>query len=92
MTPAIFDAVSVDLEIGKGESIFRASGQTLKFPGFMSVYMEDEDEPSDEKENSSTLPPLEVGEILNIFHKLLLVIKQKQKMLRRLMKLSGLQI
>ena len=28
MTPAIFDAVSVDLEIGKGESIFRASGQT----------------------------------------------------------------
>ena len=66
MTPAIFDAVSVDLEIGKGESIFRASGQTLKFPGFMSVYMEDQDETSDEKENSSTLPPLEVGEILNI--------------------------
>jgi DNA topoisomerase-1 len=66
MTPAIFDAVSVDLEIGKGESIFRASGQTLKFPGFMSVYMEDEDTPSNEKEDSSTLPPLEVGEILNI--------------------------
>jgi len=66
MTPAIFDAVSVDLEIGKGESIFRASGQTLKFPGFMSVYMEDEDESAAEKENSSTLPPLEVGDILNI--------------------------
>jgi DNA topoisomerase I len=66
MTPAIFDAVSVDLEIGKGESIFRASGQTLKFPGFMSVYMEDEDEPTAEKEDSSALPPLEVGEILNI--------------------------
>ena len=66
MTPAIFDAVSVDLEIGKGESIFRASGQTLKFPGFMSVYLEDNDETSEEKENTSTLPPLEVGEILNI--------------------------
>jgi DNA topoisomerase-1 len=66
MTPAIFDAVSVDLEIGQGENIFRASGQTLKFPGFMSVYMEDEDETSEKKENSSTLPPLEVGEILNI--------------------------
>ena len=66
MTPAIFDAVSVDLEIGKGESIFRASGQTLKFPGFMSVYMEDQDERADEKESSSTLPPLEVGEILDI--------------------------
>jgi len=66
MTPAIFDAVSVDLEIGKGESIFRASGQTLKFPGFMSVYLEDEDTPADEKENSVALPPLEVGEILNI--------------------------
>ena len=66
MTPAIFDAVSVDLEIGKGESIFRASGQTLRFPGFMSVYLEDEDEASEEKENTSILPPLEVGEILNI--------------------------
>jgi len=66
MTPAVFDAVSVDLEIGKGESIFRASGQTLKFSGFMSVYMEDEDEHANEKESSSTLPPLEVGEILDI--------------------------
>ena len=28
--------------------------------------MEDEDEPTPEKENSSTLPPLEVGEMLNI--------------------------
>ena len=39
MTPAIFDAVSVDLEIGKGESIFRASGQTLKVSRiYVSLY------------------------------------------------------
>ena len=68
MTPAQFDAVSIDLEIGKGESIFRATGQTLKFPGFMAVYIEDND---DESSNSSSdedkkIPDLEVGEDINL--------------------------
>ena len=43
MTSAQFDAVSVDLEIGKGESVFRANGQTMKFPGFMALYIEGND-------------------------------------------------
>ena len=64
MSPAIFDAVSIDLEIGHGESIFRATGQTLKFAGFMSVYLEDDDEPKNEESETSRFPELEVGEKL----------------------------
>lgn len=65
MSSAIFDAVSVDIEIGKGETIFRASGQTIKFPGFMSVYLESEDDPKKEDDDDGKkLPLLEVGDTL----------------------------
>ena len=67
MTPAQFDAVSIDLEIGKGESIFRANGQTLKFPGFMAVYIEGSDDNSNsDKDDDRKIPELEVGEEIPI--------------------------
>ena len=66
MSAAIFDAVSVDIQIGKGETIFRASGQTLKFAGFMSVYLESEDDPKNNDDEDNKLPALEVGDILTV--------------------------
>ncbi len=65
MTPAKFDAVSVDLSIGSSDAnLFRASGQTLVFPGFIAVYKEGTDGADDDKE--AKLPHLETGEILNV--------------------------
>ena len=64
MSPAIFDAVSIDLEVGQGESVFRATGQTLKFAGFMSVYLEEQDESQKDDTETSIFPDLEVGETL----------------------------
>ncbi|MCK4676447.1 MAG: type I DNA topoisomerase, partial [Gammaproteobacteria bacterium] len=43
MIHATLDTVSVELGCGEGNS-FRASGSTIKFPGFMSVYMESTDD------------------------------------------------
>tara|TARA_B100001057_G_scaffold433162_1_gene461864 strand:+ start:1667 stop:4150 length:2484 start_codon:yes stop_codon:yes gene_type:complete len=63
MSPAIFDAVSIDLEVGKGESIFRATGQTLKFAGFMSVYLAENDDISEDTD-TPRFPELEIGESL----------------------------
>ncbi len=51
MTSAIYDIVSVDLQIGSSENIFRANGQTIKFSGFMSVYIENQ-ENEDSTDNS----------------------------------------
>jgi DNA topoisomerase I len=64
MAPAIFDAVSVDLSVGSDANIFRASGQTLVFPGFIAVYMEGKDD--EEEEGETKLPHLETGEVLTV--------------------------
>jgi len=62
MPEAVFDATSVDIEI-KGTSktyIFRATGQTIKFDGFMKVYLEGTDE--EEVEEEGILPELSKGD------------------------------
>ena len=63
MNPAKYDTVSLDLSVGEG-NLFRASGQTLVFPGFIAVYREDEDD--QEEEGEVKLPPMEVGECVPI--------------------------
>ncbi|MBA8770842.1 type I DNA topoisomerase [Staphylococcus coagulans] len=57
MAPAILDTVSVDLT--QNDIKFRANGQTIKFKGFMTLYVETNDDKGKEKENR--LPKLEVG-------------------------------
>lgn len=64
MAPAKFDAVSVDLAVGSEANLFRATGQTMVFPGFIAVYMESLDDA--EEEGESKLPALETGEILDV--------------------------
>jgi DNA topoisomerase-1 len=64
MAPAKFDAVSVDLSVGSDANLFRASGQTLVFPGFIAVYMEGTDD--EEEEAEAKLPHLETGEVLSV--------------------------
>ncbi|MCK4503259.1 MAG: topoisomerase DNA-binding C4 zinc finger domain-containing protein, partial [Desulfuromonadales bacterium] len=62
MTQAIFDATSVDIAAGERYS-FRASGQTIRFPGFMALYIEGNDTDTDEN-REGLLPPLSEGEKL----------------------------
>lgn len=57
MAAAVIDTVSVDLV--QDNIKFRANGQTIKFKGFMSVYIEGQDEETEDGENK--LPVLEVG-------------------------------
>ncbi len=68
MSPAKFDAVSVDLAVGSEANLFRASGQTLVFPGFIAVYTEGRDDvkADEEEETEAKLPHLETGEVLNV--------------------------
>lgn len=64
MTPARYDTVSADIRLGGDDTLFRASGQTLVFPGFIHVYMEDVDDA--EEEEGAKLPPLLEGDTLQI--------------------------
>lgn len=65
MNPAVYDQTSFDIEAGK--YLLRATGQVLRFAGFMAVYLEGEDEvlEKDEEENP-TLPNLKEGEMLAV--------------------------
>jgi DNA topoisomerase-1 len=60
MSAAKFDTVSLDLAVGNDKNLFRATGQTMVFPGYIAVYQEDQDDT--EEEGESKLPPLETGE------------------------------
>jgi DNA topoisomerase-1 len=59
MAIAILDATTVDIAAGK-RFVFRASGQVIRFPGFMKLYIEGTDDTEEEQEG--TLPSLEEGE------------------------------
>ncbi len=63
MESAILDTVSADIE--SAGYIFRASGFTVRFPGFMALYEEKtDDETEDEKEEG--LPKMEEGDSLEL--------------------------
>ena len=64
MAPARFDTVSLDIRLGGDNTLFRANGQVMVFPGFIGVYMEDVDDATEEE--SGKLPPLAEGDVLPI--------------------------
>jgi DNA topoisomerase-1 len=59
MAAAILDATTVDLAAGE-RFTFRATGQVIRFPGFMKLYIEGTDETEEDQEG--TLPLLAEGE------------------------------
>ena len=62
MSAAIYDTVSAN--ISANEYNFKASGQNLRFKGFMTLYVEGTD--TDEKQEEGTLPELEKGQEVKI--------------------------
>ena len=62
MSEAVYDTVAVD--INAKDYNFKANGQTLKFKGFMTLYVEGEDNKKSNEKDSENIPELEIGEIL----------------------------
>ena len=60
MIHATIDTVSVDL--AAGDSVFRATGSTIRKPGFLSVYQEGLDDAKKDESEGRILPPLEEGQ------------------------------
>ncbi len=63
MIHALIDTISVDLA-AEPTSFFRATGSTVRDPGFLAVYEEGLDDQKIEKENP--LPPLTEGEAIQL--------------------------
>jgi len=60
MSEAILDTMSVLIQ--NNEAIFKATGSKIKFPGFMTLYIEGSDDQTDDSEKF--LPELKVGDLL----------------------------
>lgn len=58
MAAAVMDTTSMDIE--GGDYLFRATGSIVKFPGFMQVYIEENDDGT--KEEEKLLPELAQGD------------------------------
>ncbi len=77
MAPAVLDTVRVDVAAGSDDPerlrtlktppyLFRATGAVIRFPGFLEVYQEGKEEGEEKEEATGLLPPLEVGEALDL--------------------------
>lgn len=67
MISATIDTVAVDLQCGKENHFFRATGSVITDPGFMRVYREDVDDAKQaEMDEERLLPPLSEGEQVDL--------------------------
>lgn len=66
MPGALLEQTTATISAKDGNYLFRASGQVVKFDGFMRVYRESRDEDSKNGDEESTLPSLKKGDALSL--------------------------
>src|SRR5436190_9491801 len=64
MVPAVFDQTTIDVAADRAE--LRATGQVIKFPGFLSVYAETVEDAVNEDETGASLPDVKEGDSLKL--------------------------
>ena len=65
MADAELEKTTATISISTNPRTLIATGEVIKFEGFLKVYMESEDD-EDEEENSKVLPPLRIGQDLKL--------------------------
>jgi DNA topoisomerase-1 len=67
MSDAQFEKTVAKIEVSTNKETLSASGEVMKFDGFLKVYLESNDEEEEENDESeeSLLPPLSVGQVLD---------------------------
>lgn len=66
MSDAQLEKTTVSIEVKGQEYDFIAKGEVVKFDGFLKVYLESNDDEEDVKEETGLLPPLKVGQNLEL--------------------------
>ena len=65
MESAVLDQVTVDIASGDKTVQLRTTGSVVKFPGFLTLYDEGQDEKADDDENATILPDVQEAEALD---------------------------
>ncbi len=67
MADAVFNTVSIDIASGDEKTcLLRANGRTVKFPGYLSIYKDNEEDENTEDNDSALLPVLVEGDELKL--------------------------
>jgi DNA topoisomerase-1 len=68
MEEAIFDSLSVEFSDDKSRAVLRTSGRTVKFEGYLKIYMEEKEVEiaGEEEEGTAALPPLKEGDVVTL--------------------------
>ena len=68
MTPAVFDQTVIEIDAGRVG--LRATGQVMRFAGYLAIYAETQDEGSADDETAGSLPDIHEGEGLRLLSSL----------------------
>jgi DNA topoisomerase I len=69
MADAVLEKTTVKIGISTvPDAYLKAEGEVLKFDGFLKVYLESTDDEEDDQEAKGMLPPLKVGQELQLFN------------------------
>jgi len=68
MADAELERTTATISISTNPKTLSATGEVIKFEGFLKVYMEskDDDDDSEDEESGKVLPPLNVGQVLDL--------------------------
>jgi DNA topoisomerase-1 len=66
MADAELEKTTVDIEISTNKENLQATGEVLKFDGFLKVYMEGKDEEESDDQPEGILPPMKKGQALSL--------------------------
>lgn len=66
MADAELERTNATIRISTNPRTLTASGEVVKFEGFLKVYMESKDDEDSDDENSKVLPPLTIGQDLSL--------------------------
>ena len=66
MAEAEIEKTQIDIEVKGQPCQFTATGEVIKFDGFLKVYMESNDDETGDEEDASRLPSVNVGDALRL--------------------------
>ena len=64
MADAELERTTINISISNSPELFQATGEVIKFDGFLRVYMESTDNEDEGEENASLLPPVKENQVL----------------------------
>ena len=65
MSDAEFEKTTAKIDISTNKEQLTASGEVMKFDGFLKVYLEGKDDEEEEEDTEGMLPPLKVKQVLD---------------------------